>query len=88
MKEQAAMIIVNLILTQYFMVNVGLSEAATALIGNQIGRLNIDQAKRYAVIIFCESSAFGILVSVLLYLSRKQVTALFTDDDELAEISL
>jgi Na+-driven multidrug efflux pump len=70
------------------MINVGLSEASTALIGNQIGALNVPGAKKYAKVIFCLSSAFGYFISVILYLSRKQITALFTKDENLVKIIL
>lgn len=82
------MIIVFQILNQVFMINVGIQEASAAVIGNLIGAQDISQAKKYAHVIFWESLALGGLVSLMLYLSRHKVTALFTSDPKLTEIAL
>lgn len=87
-REQAAMIIIFQVLTQTYMINLGMQESSTALIGNQIGAMNIPLAKRYAKIIFCETVAIGILVSILLFTLRERIVGIFTSDPALTSLCL
>jgi len=50
--------------------------------------MDIPLAKRYAQIIFFETLAIGILVSILLYVLRDTIVGLFTADPDLAELVL
>ena len=45
--------------------------------------MDIPLAKRYAQIIFFETLAIGILVSILLYVLRDTIVGLFTADTDL-----
>ena len=68
------------------MVSMGIQEASTALIGDQIGALNIPMAYRYTKIIFFISMSIGCLVSILLFSLRYEIAHLFTNDPTIVTI--
>ena len=56
--------------------------------GNQIGAMNINLAKRYFKVLFLETFIIGMLVATLLFSLREPLIRLFTDDKELTELCL
>ena len=82
------MVVTLQIVFQTYMVNYGMQESATALIGNQIGAMNVVLAKRYSAIIACETLCVALLVSTLLFSVRVQLIGMFTNDEALASICL
>ena len=82
------MVIVFQICMVTFMISVGIQEATAALIGNQVGALNIPLAQRYGKIIMGWALAIGIFVSTILYIFRESIAGLFTDDPALIPLVL
>lgn len=66
-----------------FAVNIGIQEAAAAVIGNQVGTRNVQQAKKYAKTVYFNALAITALVSILVNTYRYEIIALFTSDKTL-----
>ena len=86
-KEQAAMVIMFQVVSETYMINMGLQEASAALIGNQIGAVNVPLAKRYHKVIFCLCLTSGIIISILLFKYNTVLIKLFTEDQILIDLS-
>ena len=71
-----------------FMFFWGIQEASSALIGNQIGALNISLAKRYTMVLICLSMATGITLLIVVFTSRAAVINLFTNDQVLMDLCM
>ena len=69
-----------------FSINLGTQEAATTVIGNQVGAMNVNLAKKYAKTSTANSLLNATLVSLTLYLFRYQIIELFTSDATLIDI--
>jgi len=79
--EQAAQILLFNMIALMFMVALGMQEATCALVGNSVGENNIPQAKRFFRISFAISSMAIILVIVLVFFTREQITRLYTNEE-------
>ena len=62
------------------MFNLGTSEAATALIGNQIGARNVPLARQYAKVIIYLSMAISFLYTLPMFIYREEVSEIFTNE--------
>ena len=68
------------------MISMGIQEATAALIGNQVGALNIPIAHRYAKIILSWALFIGIIVSAVLLFCREGIASIFTSDEALLKL--
>ena len=68
------------------MVPLGLSVTACALIGNSIGKQDVPLAKGYFKMISAYTLIFCLLVALFLIVFRAEVTALFTNQDEVKQL--
>ena len=76
------------ILNITYSINLGVQEAATALIGNQIGAMNVDLAKKYTGVIAINGFIVVSIVSVCLFVFRFEIIKLFTSDETLTSTVL
>lgn len=58
----------------------GIQEAACVLVGNQIGAMNVNLAKRYARYTFVQAYTVAGLVSLFLFVYRYEIVTMFTQD--------
>lgn len=87
-KEQAALIIQFTICSMTYMVNLGIQEASATLIGNQIGALNVQEAKSFAKTIFMLALGIGVVVSSLLLIYKHEISWLFTTNPEIESLTV
>lgn len=85
-QEQASQIIVMNIDSFTFMFVIGFEVASCALIGNQIGLKNVDEAKH----IYDRFKVFSITIilfnSTVIYIFKSQIMGLWTDDQNLIDL--
>ena len=70
---------INVLATLYMVVT-GIQEATCSLIGNSIGANNVPLAKRFFKLIMTYTTFFVAIASLILFLFRKQIGSIFTDD--------
>ena len=58
----------------------GMQEAVTAIIGNEIGANNIKLAQLYNKVIACIAACVLILLALTLYFCRSSIAGLFTQE--------
>ena len=78
--QQAAAVIFFQITVEMFSINSGIQEATAAVVGNQVGSLNVPLAKKYAWTAYANGILLSSLVSILVFAFRVQIIYLFTDD--------
>ena len=86
----ALFITINMLIVIY-MIAFGFSQAATTLVGQYIGSMEIEKAKHYTRFILKISLVFAALISLTIFLLRRQIALFYTDIESvisLTEISL
>ena len=73
---------------QMFVVAVGLQEATTVVIGNSVGDNNAKLAKRYFKITCLIALAIFVTIASLLYLERRPIVGLFTEEPDVSALSV
>ena len=81
----AAVVIINMI-TFIFMLPLGISYTASALVGNFVGEKKIDLAKRFAILTIVLDIVLTSLVVLLLGLYQDGVASLFTKETNIIKI--
>jgi len=80
-KEQlAAQVAVINVITLIYMLPLGMQFAASALVGNEIGKKNVEQAKRYALVCIFFTLAMTSIVCLLFIVFDLQVAQLFSKE--------
>jgi multidrug resistance protein, MATE family len=86
--EQAATIVVMNVVVLAYMFAVGFETAACALIGQQIGKGDVEKAKLYYNSIILITSIMLVHVAVGMYFFKEKIIGIFTTDPELSRLAL
>jgi len=81
----AEVVIINLV-SFIFMMPLGISFAASSLVGYYVGQGNIKRAKRFANVIMLLNIILTIVVLALIIVFNESISKLFTNEEEIVEI--
>jgi len=85
-KELAAQVAIMNVNGFVFMFPLGVQFAASGLVGNQLGKGNQIQAKRFAAMCVGVMLAFTTSLSVMLNVFSEEIASVFTKDEDTIEI--
>jgi len=85
-KELAAQVAIMNVNGFVFMFPLGVQFAASGLVGNQLGKGNQIQAKRFAAMCVGVMLAFTTSLSVMLNIFSEEIASVFTKDEDTIEI--
>lgn len=81
----AEIVIINLV-SFIFMMPLGISFAASSLVGYYVGQGNVKRAKRFANVIMLLNILLTIIVLAIITIFNEPISKLFTNDEEVVEI--
>ena len=83
--DQAAQVVLINLLSILFMFSIGMQQATSSLIGQEIGRNNVRKAKQILNVVYSLSLGMVVADLVLFYLLRHCIFALFTTNREVVD---